>query len=487
MSTVVVIGAGVGGLVTAIRLAVAGHDVTVVERAPDVGGKLATERRDGFTFDLGPSLLTLPHVFDDVFRAAGTTLADEVQLVRLDPQFRSHWPDGSELVVPDSPGERRDAFEAFSPGAGAQWAAFDARAERIWEVSERTFLAGTMGDPIALLRRMRSPVDLVAIDPLRTLDRAARSSFADPRLQQWVGRYATYSGSSPYRAPATLACIAHVESRYGCWYTMGGLGALRDALACTARRLAVDFRTGCEAAAIVSDDRRVRGVDLVSGERVRADVVVADVDAEHLYEDLLPDGRRLRRARRAGRSTSGFVLLVGVRGTTPDIAHHNVWFAADARAEFDALARGELADDVTIYASVPTVTDASRAPGGCESWFLMVNAPARCELDPDATGDRVLELLATRGPDLRDRIEVRFAMTPADLASRFRAPGGAIYGTSSDGRRAAFARPANRGPRRGLYLAGGSSHPGGGLPLVAISGRIVADLVRDDLARGVVA
>ncbi|HEY3484134.1 MAG TPA: hypothetical protein VGK49_02065, partial [Ilumatobacteraceae bacterium] len=227
--------------------------------------------------------------------------------------------------------------------------------------------------------------------------------------------------------------------------------------------------------------------DLVSGERVRADVVVADVDAEHLYEDLLPDGRRLRRARRAGRSTSGFVLLVGVRGTTPDIAHHNVWFAADARAEFDALARGELADDVTIYASVPTVTDASRAPGGCESWFLMVNAPARCELDPDATGDRVLELLATRGPDLRDRIEVRFAMTPADLASRFRAPGGAIYGTSSDGRRAAFARPANRGPRRGLYLAGGSSHPGGGLPLVAISGRIVADLVRDDLARGVVA
>jgi phytoene desaturase len=318
------------------------------------------------------------------------------------------------------------------------------------------------------------------------LHRAARSSFADPRLQQWLGRYATYSGSSPYRAPATLACIAHVESEYGCWYTMGGLGAVRDALACSARRLAVEVRTECDVVAIVADEHRVRGVELASGEQRRADVLVAGVDAEHLYADLLPDRRNLRRVRRAGRSTSGFVLCLGVRGTTPGIAHHNVWFAADARAEFDAIARGQLAADATIYASVPTVTDASRAPAGCESWFVMVNAPAGCDIDPDTGADCVLDLLAARGPDLRDRIEVRLALTPTDFAARYRSPGGAIYGTSSDGRRAAFARPVNRGPRRGLYLAGGSSHPGGGLPLVAISGRIVADLVRDDLASGVV-
>src|SRR5687768_4871748 len=176
---------------------------------------------------------------------------------------------------------------------------------------------------MALLRRMRSPAELLALDPLRSPDRAARSSFTDPRLQQWAGRYATYSGSSPYRAPATLACIAHVESRFGCWYTVGGLGGLRDALACSARRLTVELRTHCEVAGIVADERRVRGVDLVSGERIRADIVVADVDAEHLYADLLPDEQRLRRARRAGRSTSGFVMCVGVRSTTPGIAHHN--------------------------------------------------------------------------------------------------------------------------------------------------------------------
>ncbi len=481
---VVVVGGGMGGLAVAIRLRAAGHEVTLLERNRVVGGKLADLTDGGFTFDLGPSLVTLPQVLDEVFRCVGSTLADHVGLVRLDPQFHYHWPDGSTLTVHDDAGETAAAFETFAPGAGAAWRRFDEHGRRIWDTAERTFFAGPMGDPLTLARRMRSPRDLTAIDPLRTLARAAGAFFDDPRLQQWVGRYATYSGSSPYRAPATLACIPHVEARYGCWYPTGGVGRLRDAVEEVARDAGVDVRTGIDVAAIRTDGPRVRGVESVQGERLDADVVVANADAEHLYSDLLPDERALRRVRRAERSTSGFVVCVGARGHTPAMGHHNVWFSGDPRHEFGQLDAGHLADEPTVYACVSSVTDASQAPDGCENWFLLVNTPPGVDVDREAYTDVVLDRLADHGIDLRARAALIRTSTPADLAHRARAPGGAIYGTSSNGRRAAFVRPANRGAREGLYLVGGSSHPGGGLPLVTSSARIVADLVADDRRRG---
>lgn len=475
----VVVGAGVGGLAAAIRLRAAGHAVTVFERNDLVGGKLATYERDGFVFDIGPSLVTLPQVFDDLLRLAGTSLDDELDLRRLDPQFRYTWPDGTTLEVHDDPAATAAAFDTMLPGAGAQWRRFDQRGRRIWDVAERTFFAGPMTGLRSLWSRMRSPADLTAIDPLRTLHRAARSCFDDPRLQQWVGRYATYSGSSPYHAPATLACIPHVESRFGCWYPMGGLDALRQALERSARRIGVEIRTATEVHRVLADDRRVLGVDTGDGSEP-ADIVVANVDAEHLYADLLPDDRSLARVRRAERSTSGFVLCVGVTGTTPGITHHNVWFSADYRREFDELSGEGLAEDPTVYACVSSVTDASQAPGGHENWFLLVNAGEGAEVAADDYGAHVLARLAERGVDLRSRSRFVHTMTPADIAARYRSPGGAIYGTSSNGRRAAFLRPSNRGSRDGLYLVGGSSHPGGGLPLVTMSARIVADLVAED-------
>lgn len=481
MADVVVVGGGVGGLAAALRLRAAGHAVRVLERRPALGGKLDARVRDGFTFDTGPSLLTLPAVLDELFRVAGTRLAAEVELTRLDPQIRYRWPGGSGFDACDDPEATSRAVDAFSPGGGGAHRRFTARGERIWAVAERTFLAGPMSGPLDLLRRMRSPRDLTAIDPVRTLDAVARRSFSDPRLVQWAGRYATYSGSSPYRAPATLACIPAVEARRGVWYPAGGMVALRDALVRVAERTGVELLAGCEVERIETSTDRVRGVVTTDGTRHRAEVVVANVDAEHLYGDLLPDRRALTRTRRAGRSLSAFVVLAGVRGTTPGQAHHTVWFPADQSREFRQLIdEGELADHPTIYACVPSVSDPTPAPPGHESWFLLVNAPAGAAVDRAAYQARLFELLAGYGTDLRDRVCFTETITPADLADRYRAPGGAIYGTASNGRRAAFLRPANRGPRRGLYLVGGSSHPGGGLPLVAISGRIVADLVGQD-------
>jgi phytoene desaturase len=473
----VVIGAGVGGLAVAIRLAAAGHRVEVLERNAVTGGKLATRRQAGATFDVGPSLLTLPHLVDDVLALAGTSLAAEVDLVRLDPQFHYHWPDGSTLVVPDRADETATAFESLRPGAGAAWRRFEERGRRIWDVSERTFLAGPMDGPRQLLGRMRSPRDLAAIDALRTLHGRAAAVFDDARLVQWAGRYATYSGSSPYRAPATLACIPHIEQRFGCWYPMGGLDAVRAALERAALALGVRIRTGCPVVRIATTADAVTGVELADGERIGAPLVVADVDAEHLYGELLVDERALRRVRRAPRSTSGLIVLAVARGTTPGLGHHNVWFSGDDRAEFRALGAGRMAPDPTIYACVSSVTDPSQAAPGTENWFLLVNAPAGIRLDGPTERRRVLDVLARRGVDLRERVVWSDVITPLQLAARTGAPGGAIYGTSSDGRRAAFLRPGNRGPRRGLFLVGGSSHPGGGLPLVLTGARIVAAMI----------
>jgi phytoene desaturase len=468
--SVAVVGGGVGGLAAAIRLRVRGHDVTVHERHAVPGGKLAVLERDGFTFDTGPSLVTLPHVYDELFQRAGTTLADEVELVRLDPQFRYRWPSGRTLDVTDA--------GCDVPG----YTEFIARGRTIWEVSERTFFAGPMSGPWSLARRMRSPRDLLDIDPLRTLHDAATEAFGgDHEMAQWAGRYATYSGSSPYRAPATLSCIAHVEHEYGCWYPMGGLGALRDAFVRVAERVGVRIECGSDVRAVIATSDAVRGVQLADGSVEHADVVVANADATHLYRDLLPDDRALRRVRRATPSTSGFVICAGVRGTTPGITHHNIWFSEDYRREYDALDAGRLPDDPTIYACVSSVTDPSQAPEGHENWFLLVNVPSGAAVDRVAATSLVLGRLAEHGVDLRERVLFTETVVPSDLEHRFRSPGGSIYGTSSDGRRAAFARPRNRGSRRGLYLVGGSSHPGGGLPLVTMSARIVDDMIDRDL------
>ena len=468
---VVVVGGGVGGLAVAIRLRARGHRVTAFERNEVPGGKLAVLERDGFTFDVGPSLVTLPRVYDELFRTVGTSLADEVDLVRLDPQFRYWWRSGRHVEVRD------DGCD--EPG----YREFVAHGRTIWDVSERTFFAGPMSGPWSLAKRLRRVRDLTDIDPLRTLHASARDVFGDDaEMVQWAGRYATYSGSSPFRAPATLGCIAHLEHHEGCWYPMGGLGALRDAFVRVAERAGVRIECGAEVRSItatagVGSARRVNGVVLADNTVIAADAVVANADATHLYRDLLPDRRALARVQRADASTSGFVVCAGVRGTTPGIAHHDIWFSDDSRHEFDQIAEGRFPNDPTIYACVSSVTDASQAPAGQENWFLLVNVAAGAELDREACTAQVLERLASHGVDLRDRLLFTETITPTDLEARYRSPGGAIYGTSSDGRRAAFVRPRNRGSHDGLFLVGGSSHPGGGLPLVTMSARIVDEMI----------
>ncbi|MGY1985505.1 phytoene desaturase family protein [Blastococcus sp. SYSU DS0669] len=497
MARVVVVGAGLGGLSAAARLAALGHAVTLVEQADHVGGKLGWYARDGHAFDTGPSLVTLPRVYRDLFAATGGRLEDAVDLVRLDPAVGYRFGDGTRLTLPG----RADAVpaaldDALGAGAGAQWAALMERAATMWRISEEPFLRTPLAGATTLARLARRPADVAAIAPWQSLRGLGRRHLRHPHLRTLLDRYATYSGSDPRRAPAVLATVPYAEQAFGSWYVRGGLHRLGLAVLDRAVGHGAVLRTGCAVRRVLVDGGRVAGVELADGERLPADVVVSGVDAAALHADLLAPDPRTRRVRRdLGRATpslSGFVLLLALHGRTPGLHHHTVLFPSDYDLEFDAVfGTGRHAGlpcpvpDPTVYVSAPD--DPALVPDGdSESWFVLVNAPRHDPghaVDWDAPGlaegyaDHVLGVLARRGLDVRDRLRWRVVRTPADLARATGSVGGSIYGSSSNGSRAAFLRPGNASRVPGLFLVGGSAHPGGGLPLVGLSAEIVAGLV----------
>jgi phytoene desaturase len=509
MSDVVVIGGGVGSMATAIRLAARGHQVQLFERRHELGGKLTERRRDGFVFGLGPSLLTLPELFGALAAEAGRKLDELVTLTQVDPVCRYHFPDGSVLDARSDPGAMAAEVERFSPGQGQAWQRYFEWGERCWAASERAFLSGPLDLP-GLARRQASLSDLFASAPGQTLAGLARRFFTDPRLIQYACRYATYSGSSPYQAPAALGCIPYLEHARGAWYVDGGLARLRDGLARLLADLGVVVHTGATVSQVLTaDGRAATGPDtgaagpgwlgrgargraggvLVAGERVPADIVVCGADSARLYRDLYPSRAMRRRIARIGPSSSGFLMLAALRGRTTGLAHHNVIFSADYRAEFaDIFGRRRPPADPTIYVGCPATQDPASAPPGQESLTLLANVPAGSPGNWDWSaagyGELLLGKLDAAGLGVRDRVLFTETLTPADFERRYDGWLGSIYGTSHNGRLAPFRRPGNRGPLAGLYLVGGSVHPGGGLPLVVVGSRIVADLVTEDLATG---
>ena len=491
MTRAVVVGAGLGGLAVAARLAAAGHEVTVLEQAEQVGGKLGAVEVGGHRFDTGPSLVTMPPVLERLFADTGAPLRDVLELQRLDVAARYRFGDGTSLDLPGSRADVPGALDAaLGAGAGDQWAAFLDHAERVWHATHEHFLESPV-TPAGLARLSVRVRDLLAVAPWRSLRGTGARHLRDERLGMLLDRYATYSGSDPRRAPAALAVVPYVEQEFGSWYVPGGLRRLASAVEERCRALGVTIRTGARVSGIEADDR-VRGVRLPSGERLRADVVVANADAATVYGPggLLPHRASARRLGRVTPSSSGFVLLLGLAGRDPGTPHHRVLFPpsrAAYDAEFDAYRLGTPAPSPAVYVHAPD-DPALRPDDDSETWFVLVTAPRHEPgrgVDWDAPGlaqryaDRVLAVMAQRGVDVRDRIRSCTVRTPADLERETLSPGGSIYGTSSDGALAAFLRPANRSPVDGLYLVGGSAHPGGGLPLVTLSAEITARLIRE--------
>jgi len=478
---IAVIGAGVGGLAAGVRLAALGHAVTVYEQAPLPGGKCGRVQRDGFAWDSGPSLLTMPWVFESLFADTGAPLGDELELLRVEPVTRYRFADGSGFDLSADLPQAMDALERWSPGAGADWVRFLGTCAAMWRAS----LPVLTGPPPWPPRRPQAGVpapslaDLARIRPWWTLRQLARAHVRDPRLRLVIERFATYAGADPRRAPAALAVAGYVEHAWGAWHPRGGLYALVRALARRLEGLGGELRVSTPVRSIVRGGGRARGVELDAGVQA-ADVVVADADAAAVRRDLLREPPRAIRWGRAGgdgpeRSLSGLALMLGVRARPEGEdapVHHTIEFPADYDAEFDDLfVHRRPVRDPTVYVSVASATDPGEAPPGHENLFALVNAPSiGAGADWDAEAERLIDRLG-----VRERLVARADRSPADLERETGAVGGAIYGAAPHGRLGTLKRPGNvvRGTK-GLWLVGGSTHPGGGLPLVALSGAIVA-------------
>ncbi|MFO1115155.1 MAG: phytoene desaturase family protein [Beijerinckiaceae bacterium] len=489
--TVAVIGAGIGGLAAAIDLARCGFRVVVLERAAHVGGKMRCTPSALGAIDAGPTVLTMKRVFEELFADAGVRLEDRLTLRPLEILARHAWQDGSRLDLFADARRTEDAIGVFAGAAEARgYRRFNARARRTFAALEHSFIDAPRPGPFELVRRCAPHAlgDLLGINPFGTLWDDLAHYFSDVRLRQLFGRYATYCGASPFLAPATLMLIAHVEQA-GVWSVEGGMYRLADALQRLATEAGVRFRFGAHVREIDVSEGRARAVVLEDGERIDVAAVVSNADAAALAAGAF--GARAAaalRMRNRSRSLSALTLACAGRAGGFDLVRHNVFFGADYADEFDAIfRRGRLPANPTVYLCAQDRCDRPDAAESDERLFWLVNAPPAG--DEGRPNHEEIELCRKKATAVMEScgltIEPAGPETitgPTEFNEAFPGSGGALYGQATHGWRASFQRPGSRTRIPGLYLAGGGAHPGAGVPIAAISGRLAAQALMADLA-----
>ena len=497
MSKVVVIGAGIGGMSAAARIAKAGHQVEIYEAANFVGGKCRTEWIGRYAFDTGPSLLTLPAVYRDFFLKTGSVMEEVLTQIPVDPAFDYRFADSSSVKFANlSRYQTLQAItSAFGPAAAAEWDQLMKRAEAMWDVSREPFIESELTSIASLFKRVTLLRDLLVIAPFKTLRDLATEKLTDQRLRYIVDRYATYSGSDPRKAPAVLLSIAFVEEAFGAWHLAGGIGQLAVAIEQRCLDLGVKIHLNSPVSKIVTSKGVAKGITLADGTEIVSDFVVSNSDASLTYQHLIsPSEKRAKSERKnlakTESSLAGFSLLLGLRPADEEekLNHHTILFPADYDAEFEAIfTEKEPVTNPTIYICAPNDPLMVKDPGH-ESWFVLVNAPRhdesgkagfdwRNENFKHNYANKIIDQIEARGIKIRQRLDVLEIRTPLDLQESVMAPGGSIYGTASNSASAAFLRTKNRSPIKNLFCVGGSTHPGGGLPLVGISAEIVANAI----------
>ncbi|WP_317191969.1 1-hydroxycarotenoid 3,4-desaturase CrtD [Hymenobacter rubidus] len=484
---VAVIGAGIAGIAAAVRLAVAGHAVTVFEAGPTFGGKMHQfTLPGGYRFDAGPSLFTLPQLVDDIFRLAGREPADYFRYERLDPITNYFFADGTRLKAWAESAKFAAEVEAKLGTPATEVTKFLARAGKAYDATAGTFLhkslhkAGTYLSPETL----KAVAALPQLGLLGTMHQRHVGAFgSDPRLVQLFDRYATYNGSDPYQAPATLSMIPHLEHGIGAFYPEGGIYAIAESLMKLALEFGVKFRYNEAVEEIVTAEKRVTGV------RTALDVydfgqVVSNMDVVPTYRRLLPRQPAPERTLAQPRSSSALIFYWGVACEFPALDLHNIFFSQDYQAEFKAIFQEKtVADDVTVYVNITSKKTPTDAPAGHENWFVMVNVPHDQGQDWAALAAKtraivLRKLSAALGTEIGPLIATEKVWTPPGIAADTSSFGGALYGSSSNNALAAFLRHPNfSGRLEGLYFCGGSVHPGGGIPLCLLSAKIVANLI----------
>ncbi len=477
-----------GGLSAAIRLANSGFEVTILEKNETVGGKVNTLESNGYKFDTGASLLTMRRVLEDLFEFVGRDIKDYLNIVSCEPICRYFWSDGITLDASTDLKRTENEIARIAPVDAANFRRFLADAKRKFEIAEKTFLAHSLND----LPRFLHPKyfkDLIAISSLKTLDEHNGSFFRSPKIRQLFNRFATYNGSSPFETPAIFALVPYVEFGLGAWYARGGMYEIPRALEKLARELNVKIKTNCEVEKIEIENGKAFRVRLKNGEILPSDFVISNADAIETYRSLIDEEKRKnfsdKKLNKIEPSSSGFVLLLGVKKRFPNLSHHNIFFSDNYKAEFDAIFKEKrLAMNPTIYVCAASRTDETQAPEGCENLFILVNAPytsSQTVWKKEAKNyrDLIVKKLETFGlKDLETSIEFEQTITPEDFENKYNANRGSIYGVSSNGIFSAFLRPPNKARDiENLYFVGGATHPGGGIPLVLLSGKMASELI----------
>jgi diapolycopene oxygenase len=504
---IAVVGGGLGGLAAACTLAARGHKVTLFEKSPWLGGKAAVLNEAGFRFDMGPTILTIPNVLRRIFQEAKRNLDDYVKLVRLDPQWRCFFTDGSQLDLVENVESMAKSLDTYAPNSSRGYRDFLKLSDRLHKVSDDYFFwksIGGIGDMIDVKGGFKPKIigDVMSMRMGRSVANTVRKYIPDARVAQMIDHFTQYVGSSPDASPAVLCSIAHMQTEEGIWFPIGGTRAVPEALVKLGTELGVEFRTKTGIKRLLAaDGAPVTGVETESGEIFEADAVVSNADAVRTHRELLNGSapkavKSFDKRREYEPACSGVVLYLGLKKRYEHLLHHGFVFSRDPHEEFEYIYRkGEPAPDPTCYIAATAQTEPGTAPPGGEALYVLVHTPY---LRPHHDWNKmfpeyrrvILEKLKTTGkmPDLEERIAFESHLTPQDIHDRYRVLNGAIYGIASHGLWTGAFKPANRAKDvKGLYLAGGAAHPGPGMPMVLMSGWIAADtLDKDAVAKAAV-
>ncbi|MGF2617808.1 phytoene desaturase [Rossellomorea vietnamensis] len=488
----VVIGGGLGGLSTAISLASKGHKVTVFEKNERAGGKLNIRKGKGYSFDTGPSILTMPWVLENLFERAGRDVHDYLDIQRVEPQWRTFFEDGTALDVTSDIPTMLEQIRALSPEDASAFYEYLDYCGKMYDLNLKSFYKKSLSG-LGDLRSLHNFKELMSMDPLKTMDQATKKHFKDKRIQQLFNFFIMYIGSSPYHAPAVLSQLIHVQLGLGIFYVQGGMYKIAEAMLKLCEELGVEVRTNSPVVEILTEGSTAKGVQLEDGTIAEADIVVSNLEALPAYKKLLQKHGQTKKTTESLEkfepTVSGLVMLLGVDKQYDQLQHHNFFFSKNPEKEFKQIFdEGRPADDPTVYIGVSAKNDPGQAPAGKENLFILTHVPPLKEGESWETYRKdyrnlVLDKLERMGmEDIRSHIEFDYEFIPDDIQGLYGANGGSIYGVNTDKKKnGGFKIPARSTMLENMYFAGGSTHPGGGVPMVTLSGQLTADLIQEDL------
>ncbi len=485
--TCAVIGSGVAGLAAAIRMQNKGYQTTVFEANSFPGGKLSTESLNGYRFDMGPSVFTMPHFADELFELSGKNPRDYFRYERLDPVYRYFFEDGT--VLDGFNGKEQYAKEMASKTNDDEQTVLNylKKTERMYNLTDEVFLHNSLHKAKNYFTKAvaKGLLHFGKIGAFSSMHNANNREFKDKRLVQVFNRYATYNGSNPYVAPATLNVISHVEIDRGAFYPEGGMHSITKALVKLAHDIGVEFRFSTHVNQIIVEQKTAKGIVTEHGKEI-FDCVVSNMDVYNTYHKLIPEEKKPLKTLDQPKSSSGIIFYWGIKKQFPELNLHNILFADDYEAEFKAMFETKTPyHDPTIYINITAKHTTSDAPEGCENWFSFVNVPNNQGQDWDTFIDEIREAVIQKvnrilKTDIRPLIDCEMVFDPRVIENRTRSAFGAIYGNSSNNKFAAFLRHPNFSKRiKNLYFCGGSVHPGPSIPLCLLSAKIATDSVEN--------